>query len=242
LTIEKGAAVPAGSLLVAGQASDLAATSLALARRFSAGATLWCLAPVWPQHAHHLAVEFVHPVVVGKRALPAQALTAPDPVAALRTLVTGGDVILAVAAAGDPDVSSVMRRAGAWGAETIWIGVGPRPAPGAADHVLWLDDRGDEAIYGGGFVLVYHLLWELTHVCLEHPGLLVVPMPTRTDEVCITCADEAHLGEVERLRGDNEARVRTMSGPEDIDTTLVGPVACGDLVLVHAGAAIQRVE
>ena len=51
--------------------SDLARAALALARRFAAGATMWCLAPAWPEHARHVAVEFVHPVIVGKRALPA---------------------------------------------------------------------------------------------------------------------------------------------------------------------------
>ena len=57
---------------------------LALARRFAAGATMWCLAPAWPEHARHVAVEFVHPVIVGKRALPAVSVVDPDPVAALR--------------------------------------------------------------------------------------------------------------------------------------------------------------
>jgi len=32
-----------------GPAADLAAASLALARRFAAGATMWCVAPQWPQ-------------------------------------------------------------------------------------------------------------------------------------------------------------------------------------------------
>ena len=52
-------------------AEGLALASLALARRCHAGAVLWCLAPRWPAHARHLAVEFVHPVIVGKRAVPA---------------------------------------------------------------------------------------------------------------------------------------------------------------------------
>jgi hydrogenase maturation factor len=36
--------------------------------------------------------------------------------------------------------------------------------------------------------------------------------------------------------------VRTPAGAEEIDITLVGPVAAGDLVLVHAGSAIAVVE
>ena len=30
---------------------SLAAAALDLARRFAAGATMWCLAPEWPEHA-----------------------------------------------------------------------------------------------------------------------------------------------------------------------------------------------
>ncbi len=45
----------------------------------------------------------------------------------------------------------------------------------------------------GRFVLMYHLLWELTHVCFEHPGLL---KPTDEETVCVTCGDEGRLGEV----------------------------------------------
>src|SRR5437660_67033 len=52
-------------------ADDLARASLALARRFQAGGTMWCASPAWPFHAHHVAVAFVHPVIVGKRALAA---------------------------------------------------------------------------------------------------------------------------------------------------------------------------
>ncbi|MBA3302725.1 MAG: hydrogenase assembly protein HupF, partial [Acidimicrobiia bacterium] len=70
-------------------AVDLAATALSLARRFAAGATLWCWAPGADQHARHVAVEFVHPVIVGKRALPAVAVTdaVGDAPATLRSLV-----------------------------------------------------------------------------------------------------------------------------------------------------------
>jgi HupF/HypC family len=163
-------------------AADLAAASLVLARRFSEGATLWCVAPSWEPHAQHVAVEFVHPVIVGKKALPAVALTGPDLVSTVRVSVRPGDVVLAVAGAAEPAVRSVMRRAPAWGVTTLWVGSGARPTAGAADHVLWLDDPDPRLPATGGFVLLYHLLWELTHVCFEHPGLLVPPAPVCSTE------------------------------------------------------------
>jgi hypothetical protein len=232
----------AGAELGAGLADDLAAASLMLARHFHAGATLWCVAPQWEPHAHHIAVEFVHPVVVGKRALPALALTGRDPVAQARVCVRAGDVIVAVAAAADATAAELMTRAPAWGAQTIWIGSGTRPGPGAAGHVLWLGDPDPLAPATGRFVLLYHLLWELTHVCFEHPGLLTPPSADCAGEVCVTCRDEGRLAEVvvpPAVPGD-PALVRTAGGQERIDVTLVHPVTAGDLVVVHAGHALTR--
>jgi hypothetical protein len=222
-------------------ADDLAAAALALARRFAAGATLWCVAPDWEPHAHHVAVEFVHPVVVGARALPAVALTGPDLTTAVRVSARAGDVLLAVAGADQAEVGSVLRRAPAWGVSTIWIGHGPRPPAGAADHVLWLADPDPALPATGGFVLLYHLLWELTQVCFEHPGLLA-EQPDCTDDVCTTCSDEGRLGEVLTAPADGLALVRTAQGEESVATLLVEPVEPGDLVLVHAGTAIGRVS
>lgn len=218
-------------------ADDLARASLALARRFSAGATMWCASPNWPFHAHHVAVEFVHPVIVGKRALPAVTVPpAADMVATLRASVIAGDIVLVLADADDPRVLDTMRRGPAWGVETVWIGAGPtRPEPGAADHVIWVDT--DVPLEASElFVRIYHLLWELTHVCFEHSGLLK-PEPECTDEVCITCSDEGRPAEVVLVDGD-EAVVRTPDGQERIDVSLIDTPTPGDLVLIHAGFAI----
>jgi hypothetical protein len=220
-------------------ATDLAETAFTLAQRFAAGATMWSIAPSWEPHALHIAVEFVHPVIMGKRALPAVALTGPDLVDLVRVSVRPGDIVVAVASADTPDVRSVMRRSPAWGATTIWIGSGERPKAGMADHVLWLEDPDPRVPATGGFVLFYHLLWELTHVCFEHSGLL---KPECSDTVCVTCSDEGRLGEVVTASADGMATVRTARGVENVVTTLIDPVATAELVLVHAGTAITRVE
>ena len=220
-------------------AQDLARAAMALARRFSAGATLWCWSPRWPEHAEHVAVEFVHPVVMGTRALPATAVATPDPIAALRSLVRAGDVLLVVAPAGDASVASALSRARAWGVETIWIGTGPAPPPGPADHVLWLGEEATAA-YDGAFVLAYHVLWELTHVCFEHPGLMSARDVECGGEHCITCSDEGRIGEVVAI-GPDAARVRTATGVEDVDVSLVDDVGPGDLIVLHAGVAISLV-
>ncbi len=224
----------------------LAVAAMALARRLARGGTLWCIAPDWPEHARHVAVEFVHPVVVGKRALPAVSIDAADPVVPLRSLARAGDVVLAVGSNDSSGILEVIRRADAWGVMTIWIGVGPRPSRHVADHVLWTGHDADEvassAAHDGRLVLLYHVLWELTHVCFEHPGLTTTEADAVADGgVCITCSDEGRLGEVIATDQAGSARVRTARGIETIDTTIVADVVPGDLVLIHAGAAIAEV-
>lgn len=223
-------------------AADVAAAALTVARRSAAGATLWCLAPSWPPHAQHLAVEFVHPVIVGKRALPAVSLTGPNLVATVRVSVRAGDLLVAVGTADDVEVRSLMLRSRAWGATTIWLGNGARPPAGAADHVLWLENPDPRVPVTGDVVMLYHVLWELTHVCFEHPGLLTPTPADEREDVCVTCSDEGRLAEVVAVRGDC-ARVRTPTGIETIATaTLSDAVRVGDMVLVHAGTAIGTVD
>ncbi len=210
----------------AGLAGDLAAAALALARRFAAGATLWCVSPEWPSHARHVAVEFVHPVIVGKRALPAVAVDDADPVGTLRLLARPGDVVLVVATAAEAPSAAIVRRADAWGLTSIRIGAGG-DAPDDAPYVLWLDGVDvDHAAFAGGFVGLHHVLWELTHVVFEHPGLLREPAAGGDDagcdgDVCITCSDEGRVAEVSVVLDLDRAVVRAGGREETIATGLV---------------------
>jgi hypothetical protein len=223
-------------------ADNLAAAALSLARCFAAGGTMWCASPRWPAHGRHVAVEFVHPVIVGKRALPAIYVDDQDLVGAMRLLVRPGDVLVTLGTADDADVAALLRRAAAWGATSVWIGAGPHPEAAAVDHLLWVDGV-DPGVAGGsgGFVILYHLLWELIHVVFEHPGLLTAPAVC-TDDVCITCSDEGKVAEVVSVGADDEALALVAGHPETVDITLVGPRRPGDLVLVHAGTALTVIE
>ena len=234
-----GSSTDAGDL--DGLADDVAAAALATARHFAAGATMWCCAPAAPADAHHVAVEFVHPVIVGKRALPATVVDGPDWPDRLSLLARAGDVLVVVGPDQDSAIARALRRASAWGLLTLWIGTGRRPAPGAADFVLWLEEDDDPAVLAGRVVLLYHLLWELTHVCFEHPGLLVVP-DACDDEVCTTCSDEGRLGEVVGLSDPASAAVRTPDGLETVDISLIDEPPLGALVLIHAGSAVAIVD
>lgn len=218
---------------------DLAAASVTLARRFAAGATMWCVSRTWPHHARHLAVEFVHPVIVGKRALPAVHLEGPDLTSALRLLSRPGDVVAALGAAGErDDIADLLRRAETWGLTRLWIGAGPAPAGPLVDHrIALVDDDPDRAVRAGDLILLYHVLWELTHVVFEHPGLLDEP-PGPEPEVCVTCADDARLGEIREVHDDQSADAIIDGKVQLVEVSLLDRVQAGDLVLVHAGVAI----
>lgn len=229
-----------------GSGGDLAKAAFVLARQFAKGATMWCVAPAWPEHSRHVAVEFVHPVIMGKRALPAVNVEPHETLSTLRAVARPGDILLGVGTAEAPDLSAAMRRAEPWGLTSVWLGAGPRPPAGAAHHVLWVHDEAGAARFDGSIVLLYHVLWELTHVCFEHSGLLdqAGDATAPPDEVCITCSDEGRVAEVVSTADLDicEALVRTGSGRQVVDTTVVGPLNPGDLVLVHAGAAITVLE
>jgi hypothetical protein len=173
--------VPAGGPGTGGLGQDLAAAALVLARRFAAGATMWCVAPGWPEHARHVAVEFVHPVIMGKRALPAIAVDALDPAPVLMASAEPGDVVVAIGPDG-PTVAGPLVQARSRELVTVWIGAGRRPPADAADHVLWVDGiEPGIARHDGSISLCHHLLWELTHVCVEHPGLLAAKVGSADD-------------------------------------------------------------
>jgi hydrogenase maturation factor len=61
------------------------------------------------------------------------------------------------------------------------------------------------------------------------------------DDTCITCGDVAVEMTVLRVDGERGlALCETKGGRETVEIGLVGPVAPGDGLLVHAGTALQR--
>jgi len=111
--------------------------------------------------AQHVSVEFVHPVIVGKRALPALDL-GPDFAARLPVLVRPLDMVLGFSfAAGEPAVARTLRVAQERGALTFAL-VGEQ-----GDYPFALPDH-DLFVCQEVFELLYHMLWETVHVYFEH--------------------------------------------------------------------------
>jgi D-sedoheptulose 7-phosphate isomerase len=177
---------------LAGQADAVAAACHAMAVRFHQGGKLIAFGSgAASTDAQHVAVEFVHPVIVGKRALPAISLTTDaatvtgiaerDGAAAvfahqLRYLADPADIALGICPDGNtPSVLAGLRAASGLGLLTVGLTGGADggliAAAKAAEHVL-VAASDDPRIVKEVHVTTYHILWELVHVFLEQPGLL----------------------------------------------------------------------
>jgi D-sedoheptulose 7-phosphate isomerase len=133
----------------------------AMAERFARGGRLvafGCSAADLSD-VRHVAVEFVHPVIVGKRALPALGVPCAD--AAL--LVRPADVAMAFGSG--VQAAAAVRAARAAGCLTVaFHEIG-------ADAELVVPTQ-DEFVAQEQVETAYHVLWELVHVFFEHRGLL----------------------------------------------------------------------
>jgi D-sedoheptulose 7-phosphate isomerase len=176
---------------LAEQAGAIAAACHAMAVRFHQGGRLVVFGAGGPSaDAQHVAVEFVHPVIVGKRALPAISLTTDvatvtgiaerDGVAAIfahqiRFLADPADIALGISVDGsNASVLAGLQAARELGLLTIALAGGDGgliAAGAAADHLL-LAHSADPRVVKELQVTIYHILWELVHVFFEQPGVL----------------------------------------------------------------------
>jgi D-sedoheptulose 7-phosphate isomerase len=179
------------TLDLAEQADAVAAACHAMAMRFHRGGKLVVFGTGGAStDAQHVAVEFVHPVIVGKRALPAISLTTDvatvtgiaerDGVAAIfahqiRFLADPADIALGISAGGDgASVLAGLETARELGLLTIALtggDGGPIASSEAVDHLLTAASA-DPQVVKEMHVTAYHVLWELVHVFFEQPGVL----------------------------------------------------------------------
>lgn len=140
--------------------------------------------------AQHVVVEFVHPVIVGKRALPAISLTNDAATltgiarsdgfeavfaAQLRLLASPEDIALGISVDGRcANVREALREARGMGLLAVALAGGDGgdiARDDVADHVV-VAGGADPCVVKEVHVTTYHILWELVHVFFEQPGLL----------------------------------------------------------------------
>ncbi len=141
------------------EAEHIARLCHAMAERFAAGGRLVAAGASASARsdARHVAVEFVHPVIVGKRALPAIGLAGEGGplIAQLALTVEPGDIVM-IFDGPLPPVSGCLT-IGFPSADADWSFDPPTQDPFVRQELV---------------ETLYHVLWELVHVFFEHRGLL----------------------------------------------------------------------
>jgi D-sedoheptulose 7-phosphate isomerase len=111
--------------------------------------------------AQHVSVEFVHPVIVGKRALPALDL-GPDFEKRLPVVLQPEDMVMGFAFPGaDESVERTLQTARERGALTFAL-------TGEAGEYSFAPPDEDGFVIQEVFEVLYHVLWETVHVYFEH--------------------------------------------------------------------------
>jgi D-sedoheptulose 7-phosphate isomerase len=177
----------AGDDYFAAVARDLAECAASMADRFFAGATLMVFGSgPGATDAQHNSVEYVHPVLPGCRALPALSLTndistvtgilgGVDPlgVYAHQLTILGRPIDIALAFLSSPHDGACLRglrTAREAGMLTIALSTGEASTGSPAAHTFHVD--GDDPLVAQELHLAtYHMLWELTHIVLNHRGI-----------------------------------------------------------------------
>jgi D-sedoheptulose 7-phosphate isomerase len=160
----------------AADAERLARLCHSMAERFARGGRLIAFGdgPGPRSDARHIAVEFVHPVIVGKRALPAIGIADEGGpiVRQVELLAEPDDIVVGFGTGADPRiagphaaVADPIRIARTRGCLTIAFG------PVAAEWEFE-PPSADPSVRQELVETLYHLLWELVHVFFEHRGLL----------------------------------------------------------------------
>jgi D-sedoheptulose 7-phosphate isomerase len=172
------------------EAERIAEACWAMARRFQQGGRLLaCGNGAWATDAQHVAVEFVHPVIVGKRALPALALTNDSATLSglmstedatlsfarqLRILARAQDIAMGLSPDGRcANVASALAAASQMGLLTLGLvgGDGGHLGQARLDFCFVVGSR-DPLVIQETHETLYHILWELVHIYFEHEGLL----------------------------------------------------------------------
>jgi D-sedoheptulose 7-phosphate isomerase len=142
-----------------------------MAERFARGGRLIAFGrtPAARSDVRHVAVEFVHPVIVGKRALPAIGLVGEggELTAQVELLVGPEDIAIAFGTDDDGgDAGGALSVARARGCLTMAF------SPGAGAEYEFDPPSADPFIRQELVETLYHVLWELVHVFFDHRGLL----------------------------------------------------------------------
>ena len=149
----------------AAEANRLAGACQEMAARFQRGGRLLAFGRgACATDAQHVSVEFVHPVIVGKRALPALDLSIAFP-AWVPAIVQADDIVMGFGPPeGDASVAETLAIARGRGAMTFAL-------PGDGESYSFRAPEMHPFEHQELVEILYHTLWETVHVFLEHEQL-----------------------------------------------------------------------
>jgi len=147
------------------EAARLADACREMSERFLRGGRLLAFGRgPYATDAQHVSVEFVHPVIVGKRALPALDLSVlfrPW----LEAILHPEDIVMGFGPPeGDPEVWATLQQARSRGAMTFAL-------PGIEGSYAVDAAARDPFMHQEMIEILYHTLWETVHVFFEHREL-----------------------------------------------------------------------
>ena len=147
------------------QARPLALACQEMSERFLRGGRLLAFGRgPYATDAQHVSVEFVHPIIVGKRALPALDLSLhfrPW----LDAILQPEDIVMGFGPpAGDTEVADALAAAHKHGAMTFEL-------PGRGGSYPFEPPTQDPFLHQELIEILYHTLWETVHVFFEHREL-----------------------------------------------------------------------
>jgi len=148
-------------------AGRIAVAAATIADRLAAGGRIYAFGRgPYATDAQHVAVEFVHPVLVGKPALPATDLSLSFETS-LPVLVAAQDVVAGFGPPeGDPSIRGALSGARACGAYALDFCGGAQRETNAEFAIGAVSD--DEHVHQEIVEIVGHLVYESVHVFLEH--------------------------------------------------------------------------
>ena len=171
------------------EADRIEALVRVMAARFSSGGRLYVMGNGGSAtDAQHISVEFFHPIVEKRRALPAIALTADQALLTaisndrdfakifadqLRVLARPGDMALAVSTSGkSPNLVQALETARELGLLTIaFTGKDGGRLPDLAEYCFVVPSFSIHRIQET-HVTLYHIVWDLVHVALGEDDVI----------------------------------------------------------------------
>lgn len=225
------------------EAGRLAEVCRRMSERFLAGGRLLAFGRgPYATDAQHVSVEFVHPVIVGKRALPALDLSMAFG-GWLEALVRPEDMVMGFAPKeGDAAVEAALKAAGARGALTFAL------TGRVADYAVEVPSS-HPFIRQEIVEVLYHVLWETVHVFFEHResgydlGASSFLYPFLSGGKQDTDATVAEVADSIRMKVDEDAKLRlAMTGQSGTIADAAGAITerlgrGGKLVLFGNGGS-----